>query len=62
MPGFNGTGPQGKGPMTGRGLGFCVLQESKDKPGQFEGLAGIQGTPISNVSDNSLTERLLQNE
>jgi len=57
MPGFNGTGPQGKGPMTGRGLGFCVLQESKDKPGQVEGLAGIQGTPINNVSDNSLTER-----
>ena len=23
MPGFNGTGPQGQGPMTGRGLGPC---------------------------------------
>jgi len=23
MPGFNGTGPQGYGPMTGRGLGPC---------------------------------------
>ncbi len=23
MPGFNGTGPLGYGPMTGRGLGFC---------------------------------------
>jgi len=57
MPGFDGTGPQGKGPMTGRGMGFCVLQESKDKPGQLKGLAGIQGTPISNVGDSSLTER-----
>ena len=23
MPGKNGTGPQGRGPMTGRGLGGC---------------------------------------
>ena len=23
MPRFNGTGPQGQGPMTGRGLGPC---------------------------------------
>ena len=23
MPGFNGTGPQGMGPMTGGGRGFC---------------------------------------
>jgi len=52
MPGFDGTGPQGRGPMTGRGMGFCVLQ-AKDKSGDFEGLAGIQGTPIS----NSITER-----
>jgi hypothetical protein len=49
MPGFNGTGPQGRGPMTGRGMGFCILQESEDSPGQMKGLAGIQGTPISNM-------------
>ncbi len=24
MPSFNGTGPDGQGPMTGRGLGNCV--------------------------------------
>lgn len=23
MPGFDGTGPRGQGPMTGRGLGRC---------------------------------------
>ena len=28
MPRFDGTGPRGQGPMTGRGLGFCV------EPGQ----------------------------
>lgn len=25
MPGFDGTGPAGMGPMTGRGRGFCVV-------------------------------------
>jgi len=24
MPGFDGTGPQGQGPLTGRGLGYCA--------------------------------------
>lgn len=23
MPGFDGTGPNGRGPMTGRGMGSC---------------------------------------
>jgi hypothetical protein len=57
MPGFDGTGPLGQGPMTGRGMGFCVLQESKDEPDQFGGLAGIQGTPISSVRNSSITNR-----
>ena len=25
MPGFDGTGPRGIGPMTGRGRGYCVM-------------------------------------
>ena len=25
MPGFNGTGPRGMGPMTGCGMGYCVI-------------------------------------
>lgn len=25
MPGFNGMGPQGVGPMTGRGRGYCIV-------------------------------------
>lgn len=24
MPGFSGTGPRGKGPLTGRGRGYCI--------------------------------------
>ncbi|MFC2023077.1 DUF5320 domain-containing protein [Chloroflexota bacterium] len=25
MPNYDGSGPQGKGPMTGSGRGYCVL-------------------------------------
>ncbi|MBN1375355.1 MAG: DUF5320 domain-containing protein [Dehalococcoidia bacterium] len=25
MPGFDGTGPAGKGPMTGCGMGYCAI-------------------------------------
>jgi len=57
MPGFDGTGPLGQGPMTGRGMGFCVLQESKDGAGQADGLAGLQGTPIGNVNTTLIDEK-----
>lgn len=26
MPGFDGTGPLGRGPLTGRGRGYCVVK------------------------------------
>ena len=29
MPAFDKTGPLGKGPMTGRGLGSCLLTEKE---------------------------------
>lgn len=53
MPKFDGTGPQGRGPMTGRGMGFCVLKKKKDKPGELEGFAGLQGKPIRQKLENS---------
>jgi len=28
MPGFDGTGPRGMGPLTGRGMGFCAVPYS----------------------------------
>ena len=45
MPGFDGTGPRGQGPMTGRGEGYCalVLPESGQAP---YGYAGLQGTSV----------------
>ena len=36
MPGFDGSGPTGKGPMTGRGMGRCAT-------GAGQGLGGGRG-------------------
>lgn len=47
MPGYDGTGPCGKGPMTGRGMGFCIVQTSQNGLPDLKGFAGIQGTIIS---------------
>jgi hypothetical protein len=47
VPGFNGTGPQGRGPMTGKGMGFCVMKVPNDKQDQVEGFAGIQGMLVN---------------
>ena len=48
MPRFDGTGPAGEGPMTGRGLGFCILKSQKkgDNSGIW-GYAGLDGAPVS---------------
>jgi len=38
MPGRNGTGPAGAGPMTGRGLGFCTeTSGASPRGGRFTG-------------------------
>ncbi|MCD6216143.1 MAG: DUF5320 domain-containing protein [Candidatus Aenigmarchaeota archaeon] len=31
MPGYDGTGPEGKGPMTGRGRGYCIIPTTEKK-------------------------------
>ena len=41
MPRFNGTGPQGGGPVTGRGEGYCA--ESQPRTGRTSGYAGLPG-------------------
>ena len=53
MPGFDGTGTLGQGPMTGRGLGFCLLATSKENPNQVQGFAGINGKPVVQTSTSS---------
>jgi hypothetical protein len=50
MPGFDGTGPLGQGPMTGRGQGFCVLTTSKENPNVIQGFAGIDSKPIGKMN------------
>jgi len=52
MPGFDGTGPLGQGPMTGRGQGFCVLTNSKENPGQIQGFVGLQSMPVGQKVNN----------
>jgi len=47
MPGFDGTGPRGEGPFTGRSEGYCVMRLPKPGTGEaVAGYAGTQGTPI----------------
>jgi hypothetical protein len=46
MPRFDGTGPRGGGPMTGRGEGYCVLEVPE--PGQpSRGYAGLEAVSTS---------------
>jgi len=47
MPRFDGTGPDGRGPLTGAGEGFCAVREGGIAPaGVIAGLAGASGRPI----------------
>jgi len=49
MPRFDGTGPLGKGPMTGQSEGFCILPKSDQDPHPPEGSAGLRGKPIGKL-------------
>lgn len=43
MPGFDGTGPRGAGPMTGGARGYCAVR-LPNRPGQAPvGYAGMAG-------------------
>jgi len=46
MPGYDGTGPKGLGPMTGKGGGYCLLKlpGSPDEP--LRGFAGRSGLAV----------------
>jgi len=43
MPGFNGTGPNGMGPMTGGGRGFCSAWGAGSRNYPFPGWAQYGG-------------------
>jgi len=57
MPGFDGTGPSGRGPMSGQGRGFCVLKSSETKPYQLHGFAGLQGVAVDQIGENTKKNR-----
>ena len=45
MPRFDGTGPQGQGPMTGRGEGYCAVKIPETGEDVY-GVAGLEGRPV----------------
>lgn len=44
MPRFDGTGPESKGPMTGRGQGYCAVEHTDT--GAVRGVVGVQNRPF----------------
>ena len=56
MPGFDGTGPRGRGPMTGRAGGYCLLS-IPDAPGEPKtGFAGSAGNAVTIGNDSRQTD------
>jgi hypothetical protein len=45
MPSFDGTGPRGQGPLTGRGGGYCAIPLDRTSRTLY-GYAGLQGCPV----------------
>ena len=57
MPGYDGTGPRGRGPMTGRGGGYCLLKlpGSPDEPlSGFAGRSGLSRAALARWNRNGL--------
>ncbi len=54
MPGFDGSGPQGRGPLTGRGEGYCAIVLPQDGQAPY-GYAGLQGRPVRMDRPTALT-------
>ncbi len=54
MPGFDGTGPMGLGPLTGRGMGYCAVPVGQSPTGLATGATGwgypVAGTPVPGSS------------
>jgi hypothetical protein len=55
MPGFDGTGPSGGGPLTGRGEGYCVLKIDSENPVKSKGNIGLQGKSYTGEVNNILS-------
>jgi hypothetical protein len=55
MPRFDGTGPKGSGPMTGRRRGCCVLKIPNTPEEPVTGFAGESGWPVRFFLDETFT-------
>ena len=66
MPGFDGTGPRGLGPMTGGARGYCVMPAGNIGPGFRRGYAypqrGIADGPFCQTPVNQQEVELLKTE
>jgi phage tail tape-measure protein len=53
MPGLDGTGPRGKGPMTGAGEGYCMLvvNDSKKELDNLKSQANNLQTQLSRIKN-----------
>lgn len=47
MPGYDGTGPRGHGPMSGGGRGYCILKNPRTYGDALTGFAGLTGKPVT---------------
>lgn len=59
MPGFDGTGPRGMGPMSGRGLGYCVLSIENSSGDQAQNMSYTGRSHIRQGSYESLNRGYL---
>lgn len=58
MPNFDGTGPSGEGPLTGRGNGFCILKRNaEDRTNHWYGFFGERMHPVEFLQNNQTTFR-----
>ena len=53
MPGHDGTGPRGHGPMTGGGRGYCILKMPRTYGEALTGFAGLTGEQVTILPDSS---------
>jgi len=56
MPGYDGTGPRGHGPMTGAYRGYCILKEPRTCGDALTGFAGLTGKPVTFSPVSSLDD------
>ena len=61
MPGFDGTGPQGRGPMSGNAGGYCLINMPDEPNEPRTGFAGLAGRPVTIGNDpRNMDKALLQ--